>query len=446
AHLAQDVTQGVFIALAKSARSLVGRPALTGWLYTTTRFTAAKVVRERARRRVREQETYAMNELMNTARAEPPWDELRPVLDDAMHELSDRDREAILLRHFEGRSLAEVGAVCGLSENAARMRVERALEKLRARLGARRITSTVSALAAALSTQAVSAAPMSVATATATAAAAALAGATSSMSTGIRAWFSNAKIAAVGVAVSAGAGWFWIEASQIDAQFTAQEASFNATWAREQTERRRLAEQVAKVAATTPEATSTGVDPAARLRAVAELMKGGALGAIRWSSKIPYQASDEVGIAELFALTPAETTNFRAALARTREEISAAAVGGALTHRSGADFVIEVRSSNAARESYGRLGATLREVFGEERYGYLEEMACAQMWERSLKRIGLADVTYVLSRAENSGRPQARYELAQIEAGSAGRVVSAGSRESLLVVLGPLSALVPADL
>ena len=87
------------------------------------------------------------------------WHELHPVLDAAMHELREADREAILLRFFEGRSLAEIGATVGVAENAARMRVDRALEKLRLRLADRGITSTAAALGAALAAQPAVAAP-----------------------------------------------------------------------------------------------------------------------------------------------------------------------------------------------------------------------------------------------------------------------------------------------
>jgi len=159
AHLAADVTQGVFLALARSARSLAGRPVLTGWLYTTTRYTAAKIVRTRCRRQASEAEAHAMNEILHQGTPEPDWDRLRPVLDEAMHELSERDREAILLRYFENRPFAEIGAACGLPENSARMRVERALDKLRVRLAKRGITSTAAALGAALSAQPVVTAP-----------------------------------------------------------------------------------------------------------------------------------------------------------------------------------------------------------------------------------------------------------------------------------------------
>lgn len=166
-HLAWDACQGVFLALASSARSLVNHQALTGWLYTTTRNVCAKIVRSRQRAHAREKAASAMNDTVNHADAEPNWLAVREVIDAAMHELNGRDRDALLLRHFEGRSFVEIGHATSLSENAARMRVERALEKLRGCLARRGITSTATALATTLAAHGVSPAPVGLAAAAA---------------------------------------------------------------------------------------------------------------------------------------------------------------------------------------------------------------------------------------------------------------------------------------
>jgi RNA polymerase sigma factor (sigma-70 family) len=159
AHLAQDVAQTVFSDLARKAPALARRVTLTGWLYTSARFAAAKIVRSERRRHDREEQF--MRE-PNHAAPETDWDQLRPVLDEVMHQLQETDREAILLRYFENQPFAEIGARCGLNENAARMRVDRALEKLRGLL-ARRGVTTAAALASVISAHAVQVAPASLA-------------------------------------------------------------------------------------------------------------------------------------------------------------------------------------------------------------------------------------------------------------------------------------------
>ncbi len=165
AAAAQDVTQMVFFDLARQAGRLVRHPTLIGWLYTTTRRHAARAVRDETRRQMREQKSHTMQELLcgQESEEELDWRLLRPVLDAAMHDLSETDRLAILLRHFEQHSLRDVGAKLGISENSARMRVDRALDRLRLGLEKRDVTSSASALAAALAGQAVKAAPAMIA-------------------------------------------------------------------------------------------------------------------------------------------------------------------------------------------------------------------------------------------------------------------------------------------
>ncbi len=174
-HFAKDVAQTVFADLARKANSLSRRETLTGWLYTSAHFAAAKIVRGENRRRDREEKF--MREPANESSAgvppapsapEPDWEKIRPALDDAMHELKEADREAVLLRYFENRPFAEVGAKLGLNENAARMRVERALEKLRAIFEKRGI-ATATALASVISANAIQIAPANLAAALTTA-------------------------------------------------------------------------------------------------------------------------------------------------------------------------------------------------------------------------------------------------------------------------------------
>jgi RNA polymerase sigma factor (sigma-70 family) len=157
-HLAQDVSQTVFVDLARKAASLSRRDVLAGWLYTSTHFAAAKAVRTENRRRAREHEAYVMRELLSQTPAEEDWPRLRPALDSMMHKLKEADREVVLLRYFQNRSLAEIGRQLGLSEDAARKRVDRALDKLRSLLARRGITAA-GTLASVISANAVQLAP-----------------------------------------------------------------------------------------------------------------------------------------------------------------------------------------------------------------------------------------------------------------------------------------------
>ncbi|MFT3783799.1 MAG: sigma-70 family RNA polymerase sigma factor [Nibricoccus sp.] len=158
-HLAEEIAQKVFIDLARKSTALKTHPALAGWLYQTTRYRAVDAVRSEARRQNLKHTLQAMPDEIIPSEAHVDWEKVRPVLDEAMDQLQERDRELVLLRFFHGLTFAEIGEKLRLSENAARMRAERALEKLRGYLSKRGVTSTAAALGALLANQAVAAAP-----------------------------------------------------------------------------------------------------------------------------------------------------------------------------------------------------------------------------------------------------------------------------------------------
>jgi RNA polymerase sigma factor (sigma-70 family) len=159
--LARDVAQTVFADLARKARSLTNRSSLTGWLYTSTHFAAAKMVRTEQRRRNREQAAVAIQGANSDS--EPTHHHLEPAVDRALLELDERDRDALLLRYFEQRELRTVGHALGISEEAARKRVERALEKVRAILARDGLVSTSASLSLAFSRQLTIPAPLGLA-------------------------------------------------------------------------------------------------------------------------------------------------------------------------------------------------------------------------------------------------------------------------------------------
>ena len=171
AQMAEDVTQTVFADLARKARTLAPEVMLGGWLHRDACFVAGKTMRGERRRQFRERQAAAMNIPEDHTAANLGL--VAPILDEAINQLEPEDRTAILLRFFDELGFRAVGERMGSNEDAARMRVSRALDKLHTLLKNRGVAFSAAALGTALSAGFVSAAPLGLA---ATVAGTALAG------------------------------------------------------------------------------------------------------------------------------------------------------------------------------------------------------------------------------------------------------------------------------
>lgn len=210
AHLAEEITQAVFIILARKAKSMDEKTILGGWLCRTARYASANALTVQRRRQFREQEAFMQNTLNEPAtesELQATWSQIAPLLDTALGKLGGQDHDALVLRFFENKSFAEVGAALAVSESAAKMRVSRALEKLRKFFLKNGVRSTAAVLAGVLSVHSVQAAPAALAgtvTAIAAAKGVAASGSTLTFMKGtlkIMAWTKMKMAATVGAGV-----------------------------------------------------------------------------------------------------------------------------------------------------------------------------------------------------------------------------------------------------
>jgi RNA polymerase sigma factor (sigma-70 family) len=206
-HRARDITQSVFTDLHRKAKSLAGRKSVAGWLYLSAQLAAMKLARQESRRERREQRAEEFGPTAPEPTVPIEWNRVAPLLDSVLVKLPPADREAILLRFFQQATFADVGAFLNVSENSARMRVSRAVEKARKLLTKQGITSSAAAIELVLSAHAATtAAPLSAAAIASGAMASATAGASTGTALFLSSFMSSSKITIGLLAVAAIAG------------------------------------------------------------------------------------------------------------------------------------------------------------------------------------------------------------------------------------------------
>jgi RNA polymerase sigma factor (sigma-70 family) len=161
-HLAQEVAQTVFIVLARKAAALSPQTILPVWLHRTTLYVTADVLKTQRRRQIREHKAFMQSQLSGPSgsdEADGAWSQLAPILDDALGELAEPDRAAVVLRYFQDKPARDIAAALHIGEEAAQKRVTRALEKLRTIFARRGVALSTAALGSAIAANSVSATP-----------------------------------------------------------------------------------------------------------------------------------------------------------------------------------------------------------------------------------------------------------------------------------------------
>ncbi|HVU34723.1 MAG TPA: sigma-70 family RNA polymerase sigma factor [Opitutaceae bacterium] len=478
AHLANDVVQGVFLAAAANASTLKRHPVITGWLYTTTRHVATKAVRSETRWRRRENEANAMHAMHDDT---TNLGDIRPVIDEAMNELGADDRAALLLRFFECRSQAEVGQALGLGENAARMRINRALERLRERLAHRGITSTAAIVGGALASQASIAAPTGLAASVTTAAltgAAALAPSAATTS-GLLALMTTTKaIAAGAVALGLFAAGSYVGIRYVQQNSARDAAGATATDTSELLDLKRqnarlsadLAElerlqtlaanhrgnaavDAAKSESATDRAALTAADAQERSAAINRLKgKWAILAELQNTKAAQTQLAlvDRMGklneaALKIFDVTPAEHDALERAVDSATQRMTALEQQNATMTPDGADkLTIRVQSfPEAGGKVYDALMKSFADTLGPDRNAAFLQLAATQV-DQAFSRFGAVERT--VSVTLQPGSKTGRYLVTDYEVSAGSRGTSTGSfksRADLLSQFGTVINLLP---
>lgn len=224
AQAAEEISQAVFIILAQKASTLGPKTILAGWLYHTARLTAANYLRAERRRQRREQEAYMQSLANENPDPDQAWQQVGPLLDEALGTLGTADRDAVVLRYFQNKSAREIAEALRVELPTAHKRVERAVGKLRKFFLKRGVTLSAAAIAGAVTANSVQAAPAGLAKTISTVAM--VKGATASASTltlvkgalKIMAWSNTKTVAVTGMAVLLAAAATTVTVKEVYAQ------------------------------------------------------------------------------------------------------------------------------------------------------------------------------------------------------------------------------------
>lgn len=393
AHHAQDVAQTVFTTLARNAAAVARHPVLIGWLYTTTQHVAAKIRRAEGRRHAREHQAHLMHELTSPDSPAVEWEQLRPVLDDAMRELSDRDREAVLLRFFAQRPFAEIGATLHLSEDAARMRVERALDKLHALLAKRGIDSTATALGLALAQGGVVAAPAGLASVVAGAALSGAAMGGGVATAGLFAFMSTNYMAPasamMAAAIAVGAAAYSVQQSHVTDRELAAAENRRATALARLERMRRGAESLANITAESPGAVSVPiVRPSIRLPDSEDTQMRMAAGREFLARHPEVKPILEARERHSFEITYGAKLRALGLSPEERARIAAASEGATQTRMHIGGVIFELGS--IAENPFDSPGGKLAELLGPENYQRYVALQTQERANAAVKAVAVA--------------------------------------------------------
>ncbi|MGC4073682.1 MAG: sigma-70 family RNA polymerase sigma factor [Nibricoccus sp.] len=389
-HLARDIAQSVFLSAAQHASTLSQHPALAGWLYKSTQRQAAKHIRTQRRWQAREQKAHAMNAASTTpSPADELWLQLRPLLDDALHSLNERDREVVLLRYFEGLSFIDIGRQLGLAENSARMRVDRALEKVRLNLSRRGLTSTAAALGIVLSTHAVHAAPAGLALQTAAAISQTAAPASLISSLLLKLQLMNSlKLTALTVTFVSAASYGLVAATSTSTPVRVEEKTISTRVERTET----LAPGAPSPNTRPPSQTSTAPAKPAGTRAA---KPSNELLFLRSGDKILLTET----VIKRFELTPKEQESIQTDIKRSWDELDAlAAQNASIQIPVPGKAVITVSSFSQGADVYDRLLTAIATTLGDTRSKLFYESTASAL-EHNLKYCGASTRTLTVTKA-----------------------------------------------